>query len=137
MLRGTLRGGGQSNLVLLITCGSPASTHLDAGLPTRSNLPLGVNKDGREKDIDARGSRRGIVDRRRCIDSFPVSIRLVHSPSPVHSPVVAIPRSSALVILLSPIFVIFGEGRRHVYAADHCSQGKPHHNRAHYSSEIP
>ena len=123
-----------------ITCGCPVQLDVNAGQPKQSNT-LGVNKDGREKDADARRWRRGIVyRRRRGINSFPVAIRLVHRPSPVHSPVMLIPRSSLLVtalVMFSPIFVIFGESRRHVYAADHCSQDKPHHNLARNGSEIP
>ena len=117
--------------------------------PKGKNLPSGMNKDGWGKDTNARWRWRwrGIVDRRRHIDPLPVAIRPIHRPSPVHSPVALIPRSFVLIprssllvtaLVMFPImFVIFGEGRRHVYAADHCSQGKPHHDLAHYGSEIP
>lgn len=124
----------------------PKLTHFECWAADAKQFTLRMNKDRREKDPDAHRWRRGINDRRRGIYTFPVAIRLVHSTSSVnstiavHSPVVVIPGSSVLItalVVFSPIFVIFGKGRRHVYTADHCRQDKPHHNPARYGSEIP
>ena len=108
-----------------ITCDSPDQLSLDAGQPTRSNPfnpTLGMNKDGREKDTDARRLRRCIDDRRRDINSFHVAIRPINAPAPlIHIVAAVITTSSVLVsavVMFSPF--IFAEGRCHVYTADHC-----------------
>jgi hypothetical protein len=81
-----------------------------------------MNKDGREKDTDARRWRRCIDDRRgRIINSFPVAIVAIRPA--LHIAAVVIPRPSVLVtalVMSSLIFmVIFAEGRHHIYTADH------------------
>jgi hypothetical protein len=74
-----------------------------------------MNNNGWEPDTDARLRRWCIDDRRRVINSFPVTIR------PIHTLYVAVAVISAplLVTAVSPPSVIFAEGRRHVYTADH------------------
>jgi hypothetical protein len=70
-----------------------------------------MNKDGWEKDTDARRWRRCIDDRRGgIINSFPVAIVAIR---PIITPAMHIP---------TPVMshtVIFAEGRHHVYTADH------------------
>jgi hypothetical protein len=76
-----------------------------------------MNKDGWEKDTDARRWRRCIDDRRGgIINSFPVAIVAIR---PIHRPVVAISTPSLLLVTAVVRFVIFTEGRHHVYTADH------------------
>jgi hypothetical protein len=81
-----------------------------------------MNIDGWEKDTDARRWRRCIDDPRRgIISSFPVAIvaiRPIITPA-IHIAVVVISTPSVLVTAFV-MFVIFAEGRHHVYAADHC-----------------
>jgi hypothetical protein len=82
-----------------------------------------MNKDGWKKDTDARRWRRCIDDRRgRIINSFPVAIVAIMPATLIAA--VVIPTPSVLVtavVMSSLIFmVIFAEGRRHVYTADHC-----------------
>jgi hypothetical protein len=113
-----------------LLCDSPAQHSLNAGLPTRA-IPS-VNNDGWEKDTDARRWRRFIVDRRRGINPFTVSIRPIHTPATnivvatasVIVTVVVIPTASVLVTALvmpSPtVMVIPGEGRRNFHTADNC-----------------
>jgi hypothetical protein len=77
-----------------------------------------MNKDGREKDTDARRWWRCIDDPRGwIINSLPVAIIAIR-------PAMVIPRPSVLVtaVVMSSLIlmVIFTEGRRHVYTADHC-----------------
>ena len=73
-----------------------------------------MNKDGREKDTDARRWRRCIDDPRGgIINSFPVAIVVAIRPG--ISLLV-----SVLVMFSSAFVVIFAEGRRHAYTADHC-----------------
>ena len=109
----------------IIPCDSrPDQLSMNAGQPTRSNPPLGMNKDWGEKDTDARRWRRGIEDRRRgIINPFTVAIL------PIITAVAVIPTSSVLVMAISMpsllvtafvMFIIFGEGRPHVETADHC-----------------
>lgn len=109
------------------TCDSPA-TQFERWAVASEVIPSGMNKEGREKDTDARRWRRCIDDPRRgIINSFPVAIAI----RPINTLVTA-------VVVFSPTFmVIFANGRRHVYTADHCGQDKPHHNLAHDGSEIP
>jgi hypothetical protein len=80
-----------------------------------------MNKEGGEKDTDARRRRRCIDDRRRgIISSFSVAIM------PIITAVVVIPSPSVIVtaaVMFSHTFMVtfvFGEGRSHVYTADHC-----------------
>ena len=108
-----------------ITAGSrPDQLSLNSGRPTRSN-PLLPNKDGWEKNSDARRWRRFIDDRRRwIINRFPVGIGPIVAIRTINSLVVFMPMSLVIVIVLvmfSMFMVIFGESRGHVYTADHCS----------------
>jgi hypothetical protein len=82
-----------------------------------------MNKDGWEKDTDAWRWRRCIDDRRRgIIRSFPVAIL------PIMTAIAVIPTPSVIAVIPTPsmhvmafvMFIVFGEGRRHVYTADHC-----------------
>jgi hypothetical protein len=82
-----------------------------------------MNKDGWEKDTDARRWRRCIDDRwRGIIRSFPMAIVAIITA------VVVIPTPSVIAVIPTPsmlvtafvMFIVFGEGRRHVYTADHC-----------------
>jgi hypothetical protein len=70
-----------------------------------------MNKNGWEKDTDARRWRRCIDDPRRgIINSFPVAIvaiRPIITPAMIPTPVIS-------------LTVIFAEGRHHAYTADHC-----------------
>jgi len=80
-----------------------------------------MNKDGWEKDTDARRWRRSIGDRRRNINSFRIAIRPIYRPA--HP--IAVPMSfflvTAVVMFSHSFMVIFTEGRRYAYTADHCS----------------
>ena len=74
-----------------------------------------MNKNGREKDTDARRWRRYIDDRRRwIINAFPVSIVIIMSVSGSRL------HMAAIVVFPLRFMVIFGEGRRHSDTADHC-----------------
>ena len=103
-------------------------------------VPLGMNKDGREKDTDARRWRRRIDDPRRGINPFPVAIRPINTPA-LHIAVSVISKAPVLVttVVMSPhsFRATLAEGRRHVYTADHRGQDKPHHHLAHDGSETP
>jgi hypothetical protein len=72
-----------------------------------------MNKDGWEKDTDARRWRRCIDDPRRDINSFPVVIR------PINTLVVAISMPSFLVTA-AVMSIVSSDGRRHIYTAEHC-----------------
>jgi hypothetical protein len=75
-----------------------------------------MNKYGWEKDPDARRWRRYPDYRRRwIITSFPVAIMTIR---PVITVMVIIP-PSVLFVTAVVFFVIFTEGRHHVYTADH------------------
>jgi hypothetical protein len=75
-----------------------------------------MNKDGWEKDTDARRWRRCIDDRRGgIINSFPVAIVAIR---PIHRPVVAISMPSFLVTA-AVMSIVSSDGRHHVYTADH------------------
>jgi hypothetical protein len=79
-----------------------------------------MNIDGREKDTYTRRWRRLIDDRRgRIINTLPVAIVAIR---PIHTAML-IPTASVLIttiVMFSHTFiVIFAEGRRHVYTADH------------------
>ena len=102
------------------TCDSPDQLSMTPGC-RREAIPsilLGMNKDGGEKDTKARRARRCIDDRRLDINSFPVAIRPINTPALHIHIVAAVPSVLVTVGLFSP--VIFAEGRRHVYTADHC-----------------
>jgi hypothetical protein len=91
-----------------------------SSLPSRVffNTPLGMNKDRREKDTDARRWRRCIDYPRLDINSFPVTIR----PALLIAAVVISPSSvliAAIVTSFHTFMVISGEGRRYIYTADH------------------
>jgi hypothetical protein len=76
-----------------------------------------ANKDWWKKDAYARRWRRCIDDPwRGIINSFTVAIIAIR---PINRPVVAISMPSFLVTA-AVMSIVSSEGRRHVYAADHC-----------------
>jgi hypothetical protein len=91
-----------------------------------------VNKEGREKNTDARRWSRFIVDRRWGINRLPVSIRPIYTPAahivvaaaPVIVTVAVIATAPVIITALAmsypAVMVISGKGRRHVHTADHC-----------------
>jgi hypothetical protein len=91
-----------------------------------------VNKEGWEKDTDARRWSRFIVDRRRGINRLPVSIRPIHTPATnivvttasAIVTVAVIPTASVIVttaVMSYPaVTIIFSEGLRHVNTSYHC-----------------
>jgi hypothetical protein len=78
-----------------------------------------MNKEGWEKDTDARRGRRCIDYRGRwIINSFPVPIIAIRT---IHRPAVVMATASLLLVtavVMSPA-VISAESRHHVYTADH------------------
>jgi hypothetical protein len=91
-----------------------------------------ANKEGWEKDTDARRWRRFIDDRRRNINSFAIAVRPIHTPAtfivvPTASVIVTIAViATASVIVTAAVMsypavtIIIAEGLRHVQTADHC-----------------
>jgi len=103
-----------------------------------------VNKEGWEKDTDARRWSRFIVDGRRGINRLPVAIRPIHTPAtnivvttasvivtvaviPTASVIVTvavIPTASVIVtvaVMSCPaVTMIISEGLRHVNTSYHC-----------------
>jgi hypothetical protein len=75
-----------------------------------------MNKNGREKNTDARRGRRYPDYRRRwIITSFPVAIVAIR---PIAVTVMPAPSLLVPAVVMSTT-VIFAEGRHHVYTADH------------------
>jgi len=91
-----------------------------------------VNKEGWEKDTDARRWSRFIVDGRRGINRLPVAIRPIHTPATnivvttasVIVTVAVIPTASVIVtvaVMSCPaVTMIISEGLRHVNTSYHC-----------------